>query len=81
MRQSTMYCPLRQLKISLLVGNSLTDNISNGYLGIENKNEKMFKKLRELYQEYKPYVRVDLIMYAVLILLIILYGIYTAVFS
>lgn len=33
----------------------------------------MFKKLRELYREYKPYVRVDLIMYGVLILLIILY--------
>jgi hypothetical protein len=33
----------------------------------------MFRKLRELYREYKPYVRVDLIMYGVLILLIILY--------
>jgi hypothetical protein len=33
----------------------------------------MFKKLKELYQEYKPYVRVDLVMYGVLILLIILY--------
>ncbi|MEO5599739.1 MAG: hypothetical protein ABIR06_02310 [Cyclobacteriaceae bacterium] len=34
---------------------------------------KMIKRLKELYKEYKPYVRVDLIMYGVLILLIILY--------
>ncbi|HLT73972.1 MAG TPA: hypothetical protein VKZ68_02765 [Ohtaekwangia sp.] len=33
----------------------------------------MLKKLRELYKEYKPYVRVDLIMYATLILMIFLY--------
>lgn len=33
----------------------------------------MFKKLREYYEEYKEYVRVDLIMYGVLILLIIIY--------
>lgn len=33
----------------------------------------MIKRLKELYEEYKPYVRVDLIMYGVLILLIILY--------
>jgi hypothetical protein len=33
----------------------------------------MFKRLKDLYQQYKPYVRVDLIMYAVLILLIIIY--------
>lgn len=33
----------------------------------------MIKKIRELYKEYKPYVRVDLIMYGVMILLIILY--------
>jgi len=39
----------------------------------------MFRKLRELYKEYKPYVRVDLIMYGVLILLIILYFIYSVV--
>lgn len=37
----------------------------------------MFRKLKALYQEYKPYIRVDLIMYAVLILLIILYFIIT----
>lgn len=40
----------------------------------------MFRKWRELYNEYKPYVRVDLIMYAVLILLIILYGIFSLFF-
>jgi hypothetical protein len=33
----------------------------------------MIKKIKELYNEFKPYVRVDLIMYGVLILLIILY--------
>ncbi len=37
----------------------------------------MFQKLKELYREYKDYVRVDLVMYAVMILLIILYAIYT----
>jgi hypothetical protein len=39
----------------------------------------MFKKLRDMYKEYKPYVRVDLIMYGVLILLIILYFIISVV--
>jgi hypothetical protein len=33
----------------------------------------MIKKLKELFKEYKPYVRVDLIMYGVMILMIILY--------
>lgn len=37
----------------------------------------MFKKLRELYRQHKEYVRVDLVMYGVMILLIILYFIYT----
>jgi hypothetical protein len=32
-----------------------------------------------MYREYKAYVRVDLVMYAVMILLIILYFIYTVV--
>jgi hypothetical protein len=40
----------------------------------------MFKRLKELYQQYKSYVSVDLIMYGTLILLIILYFIFTAVF-
>jgi hypothetical protein len=39
----------------------------------------MFKKLKELYEEYKPYVRVDLIMYGVLILAIIIYFIVSAI--
>jgi hypothetical protein len=39
----------------------------------------MIKKLRELFNEYKPYVRVDLIMYAVMVLLIALYFIISAV--
>ena len=39
----------------------------------------MFKKLKQLYTEYKPYVRVDLIMYAVLILSIILYFIISSI--
>jgi hypothetical protein len=33
----------------------------------------MFKRLRKFYQQYKAYVRVDLAMYGVLILLIVLY--------
>lgn len=41
----------------------------------------MFKKIKELYKQYKPYVRVDLVMYGVLILLIILYFIYSALFT
>lgn len=41
----------------------------------------MLKKIKELYNQYKAYVRVDLVMYAVMILLIIFYFIYTVVFS
>lgn len=37
----------------------------------------MFKKLKELYREYKAYVRVDLVMYGVMIILIIFYFIYS----
>jgi hypothetical protein len=33
----------------------------------------MFRKLRELYKEYRAYVRVDLVMYAVMLLLILIY--------
>ena len=36
----------------------------------------MFKNLKDLYQKYKPYVRVDLVMYGVMILMIVLYFIY-----
>jgi hypothetical protein len=39
----------------------------------------MFKRLKALYQQYKPYVRVDLVMYAVLILLIIMYFVISTV--
>jgi hypothetical protein len=38
----------------------------------------MFRKLKQLYREYKPYVRVDLVMYGVMILMIILYFIISA---
>jgi len=37
----------------------------------------MLRRLKELYKQYQPYVRVDLIMYGVMILLIILYFIFT----
>jgi hypothetical protein len=40
----------------------------------------MFRKIRDMYRQYKPYVRVDLIMYASLILMIILYFIVSTVF-
>lgn len=33
----------------------------------------MIKKIKELYKEFKPYVRVDLVMYGVTLLLIALY--------
>ncbi len=33
----------------------------------------MIKRIKELYKEYKPYVRIDLIMYGTTILMIILY--------
>ncbi|HEY9045465.1 MAG TPA: hypothetical protein VIN08_06195 [Ohtaekwangia sp.] len=39
----------------------------------------MFKRIKELYQQYKPYVRVDLIMYASLILMIIIYFIISTI--
>ncbi len=43
----------------------------------KNNQKVMFKRLRELYQEYREYVRVDLVMYAVMILLILLYVIFS----
>jgi hypothetical protein len=39
----------------------------------------MFKRLKELYNEYRPYVRVDLVMYLVLILLIVIYFIVSTI--
>ena len=41
----------------------------------------MLRKLKEFYKQYQPYVRVDLIMYGVMILLIILYFIFTVLFD
>lgn len=38
----------------------------------------MFNWFKETYQKYKEWVRVDLLMYALLILMVILYGIYKA---
>jgi hypothetical protein len=37
----------------------------------------VLKKIMALYRQYKAYVRVDLVMYAVMILLIVCYVIYT----
>lgn len=45
---------------------------------LSRRIKEMLKKIRQLYKEYKPYVRVDLIMYGVLILMIFLYFIVTA---
>lgn len=33
----------------------------------------MLKKIKEFYKTYRPYVRVDLIMYGVMVLLIAIY--------
>lgn len=40
----------------------------------------MFRKIKEYYNQYKEYVRVDLVMYGVLILLIIFYFIFSVLF-
>jgi len=42
--------------------------------------EPMLKKLIQLYQQYKEYIRVDLVMYVVLFLLMIIYLIVTVAF-
>lgn len=49
--------------------------------GRNSQKDNMLKRLKELYQQYKPYVRVDLIMYGVLILMIILYFIITVIWG
>jgi len=36
----------------------------------------MFKRWVAMYQKYKDYVRVDLVMYAVMILMILIYGLF-----
>jgi len=41
----------------------------------------MFKKLKELYKEYKPYIRGDLIMYGFMIFLVFLYILYRVIFA
>lgn len=38
---------------------------------------RVFRKFKELYREYREWVRVDLIMYAVMIILILAYALYT----
>lgn len=72
---STSVTPIGSAKLSAQL--HLTEKRTNSYLGARNCAFnfllRMFKRLKELYKEYKPYVRVDLIMYAVLILLIIGY--------
>jgi hypothetical protein len=40
----------------------------------------MIRWIKETYQKYKDWVRVDLVMYALLILMVIFYGLYTLVF-
>lgn len=37
----------------------------------------MFRRLKEIYTQYRSYVRVDLIMYGVLLLLIVCYFLWT----
>lgn len=39
----------------------------------------MFKYIKALYKEYRPYVRIDLVMYGVMIVLIISYVIYMVI--
>ncbi|WP_281353121.1 hypothetical protein [Fulvivirga kasyanovii] len=39
------------------------------------------KKIKALYNKYKEYIRVDLVMYAAMFLMIILYFLYTALFA
>jgi len=41
----------------------------------------MFKRLKEIYREYKPYIRGDLIMYGFLIFLVFLYILYRVIFT
>jgi hypothetical protein len=36
----------------------------------------MFRKLRQLYNEYRAYVRVDLVMYGIMLLLILIYVVF-----
>ena len=40
----------------------------------------MFKKIKDLYKQYKPYIKGDLIMYGFLIFLVFLYLLYRLIF-
>jgi hypothetical protein len=40
----------------------------------------MFKKIKDLYKQYKPYIKGDLKMYGFLILLVFLYLLYRLIF-
>lgn len=40
----------------------------------------MFKKIKELYKQYKSYIKGDLIMYGFLIFLVFLYLLYRLIF-
>lgn len=55
--------------------------LKNNDTVIQQYELSMFRRLRELYHQYKPYVRVDLIMYGVLILFIFLYFLFTVLFE
>jgi len=37
---------------------------------------KMFKKIKDIYKQYKPYIRGDLLMYGFMILLVFIYIVY-----
>lgn len=41
----------------------------------------MFKKLKEIYREYRPYIKGDLIMYGFMIFLVFLYIMYRVFFT
>lgn len=62
-----------------IIVNNFTTILKTLVFNHKNHQQHMFRKLRDLYREYKPYVRVDLIMYASLILMIILYFIISTV--
>jgi hypothetical protein len=53
--------------------------LNSGKRYFESLNDKpMFRKIKQVFNQYREYVRVDLVMYGVLILLIFIYAILTA---
>jgi hypothetical protein len=56
-------------------------DIQNGFGKFQVTFQIIMKKIKELYNRYKSYVRIDLIMYAVMILFIILYFIISIIFN